>query len=458
MRIHILGICGTFMGGIASLAVAKGYRVTGSDQNVYPPMSTQLEKLGISLQEGYHPDHFHPAPDMVVIGNALSRGNPAVEYVLNEGLPYQSGPQWLAENLLKDRWVIAVAGTHGKTTTTSMIAWILSYAGFNPGFLVGGIPANFGISAQWGQDPFFVVEADEYDSAFFDKRSKFVHYRPRTCVLNNLEFDHADIFKDLDEIKKQFHHLVRTVPAKGALIVPTEDSALQEVLSLGNWSEMITFGRAGEWQAIIQVADGSHFEVSHHGKIVGEIKWSLIGMHNVYNALAATAAAVHAGITPQAAFEALNKFESVKRRMEVKGRINGITIYDDFAHHPTAISMTIAGLKAKIGKQRLIAVLDIRSNTMCMGTHQQELAESLKEAQVVFAYQSAKVSWPVSQVFSVMGERAKVFQNTQDLIDALAPMLRPEDHVLIMSNGGFDNLHQRLLQTLTDLEKKHECC
>lgn len=448
MHIHILGICGTFMGGIASLAVAKGYRVSGSDENVYPPMSTQLENLGIELKEGYYPEHLSPRPDVVVIGNALKRGIPAVEYTLNEGIPYQSGPQWLAENLLKDRWVIAVAGTHGKTTTTSMIAWILTFAEFDPGFLVGGVPANFGISAKWGSDPFFVVEADEYDSAFFDKRSKFVHYRPRTCILNNLEFDHADIFKDLGEIQKQFHHLVRTVPGKGALIVPEQDVALQQVLSMGCWSEVISLGSHQGWQARLQVADGSAFEVFHQGKSVGVVNWSLIGEHNVANALAAIAASVHAGVRPDVAVLALGEFQSVKRRMEVRGEVNGVTIYDDFAHHPTAIRTTIAGLRAKIGKKRLISVLDIRSNTMCMGSHHTELPEALSASDSVFIYQSPKVVWDVKATFASLAEKVHIAQDTQHIVDALLPFVKRDDHVLVMSNGGFDNLHQRLLQAL----------
>lgn len=449
MHIHILGICGTFMGGIASLAAQQGYQVSGSDEHVYPPMSTQLEKLGIKLQEGYKPQHLQPHPDMVIIGNALSRGNPAVEYVLNEGLPYQSGPQWLAQNLLKDRWVIAVAGTHGKTTTTSMIAWILTYSGLEPGFLVGGVPANFGISAKWGRSPFFVVEADEYDSAFFDKRSKFVHYSPRTCLLNNLEFDHADIFKDLSEIKKQFHHLVRTVPGKGALIVPTSDPALQEVLAMGAWSEVRTFGlEQGELRAIKKVADGSVFDVFYQEALVGTVSWSLIGDHNVHNGLAAIASAMHAGVAPNIAIEALGQFASVKRRMEIRGEIKGVTVYDDFAHHPTAIRTTVAGLRSKIGNQRLIAVLDIRSNTMCMGTHQTELPASLTQADQVFVYQSPKVNWDVKARLATLGKEVYVFQDPQLIIDNLVAKVAPHDHILIMSNGGFDNLHQRLLQAL----------
>lgn len=449
MHIHILGIGGTFMGGIASLAAEKGYRVTGSDENVYPPMSTQLEKLGITFQEGYLAEHLQPHPDMVVIGNALKRGNPAVEYVLNAGLPYQSGPQWLAENLLKDKWVLAVAGTHGKTTTSSMVAWILQYAGLEPGYLIGGVPENFGVSARWGRSRYFVVEADEYDCAFFDKRSKFVHYRPTTCVLNNLEFDHADIFSNLAEIQKQFHHLVRTVPGKGALIIPPADPAIKEVLAMGAWSEVKTFGlHEGEWQAKLLSEDGSVFEIHHKEQYQGTLNWSLIGQHNVLNALAAIAAAVHAGVSASSAIEALVQFQSVKRRMEIRGQVNGVTVYDDFAHHPTAIRTTIEGLRARIGSQRLIAVLDIRSNTMRMGTHQSELAHSLEKATQVFLHQPGEVNWSVSSALGTLGDRALVFQDTSRLLEALLKIAKPGDHILVMSNGGFDNLHERLLKAL----------
>lgn len=448
MHIHILGIAGTFMGGIASLAVEKGYRVTGSDENVYPPMSTQLEALGIVLQEGYSPSHLQPHPDVVIIGNALSRGNLAIEYVLNAGIPYQSGPQWLAENLLREKWVIAVAGTHGKTTTASMIAWILTYAKLAPGFLIGGIPANFGVSAQSGSDPFFVVEADEYDCAFFDKRSKFIHYRPTTCVLNNLEFDHADIFQNLAEIQKQFHYLVRTVPSKGALIVPSSDMAIQEVLRMGSWSETRTFGFQGEWQAKLLKQDGSTFEVYHQNQCQGTLEWALIGQHNVQNALAALAASHHAGVSAKVAIEALSEFKSVKRRLEIRGQIAGITVYDDFAHHPTAIATTLAGLRAKVGKQRVIAVLDIRSNTMRMGTHQAELPKALSEADVVLVYQPPTINWSVAGT--------TIYRDTQTLLEALISILKPEDHVLMMSNGGFDNLHERLLKSLENQSLRHE--
>ena len=451
MHIHILGICGTFMGGIACLAAAKGYRVSGQDQNVYPPMSNQLEKLGIHLEEGYGAAPLQQKPDMVIIGNALKRGVPAVEYVLNEGIPYQSGPAWLSENLLQNRWVIAVAGTHGKTTTSSMIAWILSYAGLHPGFLIGGIPENFGVSAKWGQDPFFVVEADEYDCAFFDKRSKFVHYRPKTCVLNNIEFDHADIFQNIDEIKKQFHHLVRTIPGIGALIVPRPDTTLQEVLAMGHWSDVIFFGTDGIFKAQLHRSDGQIFDVYYKNERIGTVEWQLIGDHNVHNALAAIAASMHAGVPPQVAIEALAQFKSVKRRMEVRGVVNEITIYDDFAHHPTAIRSTIAGLRAKIGKKRLIAVLDIRSNTMCAGTHQNEIAGALQEADEVFVYQSSRVKWDVAANLASL-KCTHIYRDVGDLHQGLLSLLQPQDQVLIMSNGDFDHLHSRLIRQLSKSE------
>ena len=449
MHIHILGIGGTFMGGIASLAVDKGHRVTGSDENVYPPMSTQLEALGITLQEGYLASHLEPRPDLVVIGNAMKRGIPAVEYVLNEGIPYQSGPAWLAENILQNKWVIAVAGTHGKTTTSSMVAWILTYADKDPGFLIGGIPANFNVSAKSGLGEHFVVEADEYDCAFFDKRSKFVHYHPRTCVMNNLEFDHADIFNNLAEIQKQFHHLVRTVPGKGEVIVPSKDEALQAVLEMGVWSTVKTFGEKGQWQAVLQEKDGSVFEVYYENEPQGLVQWDLIGQHNVHNALAAIAASFHAGVKASVATQALSEFRSVKRRLEVRGKVNEITVYDDFAHHPTAIKTTIEGLRAKIGHQRLIAVLDIRSNTMKMGTHRTELCQALESADQIFVYQAPSIKWSVQAALEALGERATVYQDPQDLLGGIIDKVKPQDHVLIMSNGGFDNLHERLLKSLS---------
>ncbi|HIJ30035.1 MAG TPA: UDP-N-acetylmuramate:L-alanyl-gamma-D-glutamyl-meso-diaminopimelate ligase, partial [Gammaproteobacteria bacterium] len=381
MHIHILGICGTFMGGIALLARAAGHTVSGSDANVYPPMSTQLEEAGITLQQGYDPSHLDPAPDSVVIGNALSRGNPAVEYVLDQGLPYTSGPQWLAEHVLQEKWVLAISGTHGKTTTSSMLAWILEYAGMRPGFLIGGVPQNFGVSARLGETPFFVVEADEYDTAFFDKRSKFVHYRPRTLVINNLEFDHADIFDDLAAIQRQFHHLLRTVPGNGLVIHPLAEEAIDETLAQGCWSATSTID--GDWTARQTAAAWSQFQVMVDGAVVGEVSWELTGWHNRSNALAAIVAARHAGVPAHHAVDALCEFRNVRRRMEWRGEVNGITVYDDFAHHPTAIQLTLQGLRDKVESARILAIMEPRSNTMRMGIHQKTLAASFEAADQV---------------------------------------------------------------------------
>jgi len=449
MHIHILGICGTFMGGIALLARAMGHEVSGSDANVYPPMSTQLEEQGIRLQEGYDPAHLDPAPDCVVIGNAMSRGNPAVEYVLDKGLPYTSGPQWLAEHVLQGRWVLAVAGTHGKTTTSSILAWLLEANNLSPGFLIGGIPRNFGLSARIGETPFFVVEADEYDTAFFDKRSKFVHYRPRTTILNNLEFDHADIFPDLNAIKTQFHHLVRTVPGSGLIIAPREDAAIGDVLQRGCWSGVEYFGGNGQgWTANNIQADAGRFTVCLDGKPLGEVNWSLIGEHNKYNALAAIAAARHVGITPALAIESLSGFTGIKRRMEQRGKVNNIVVYDDFAHHPTAIKLTVGGLRKQVGKARILAVLEPRSNTMRMGVHADTLAPSLDEADRVYLYQPRDVEGQVDKVVSARPDTATLYDNVQHLIDAVINESRPGDHILVMSNGGFENIHNRLLAAL----------
>jgi len=379
MHVHILGICGTFMGGIALLARELGYTVSGSDANVYPPMSTQLENAGITLSNLDDTAQFEPSPDLVVIGNALSRGKPAVEWVLNNNLPYTSGPEFLANYLLKDRWVLAVSGTHGKTTTSSMLAWILEYAGLKPGFLIGGIPENFGMSARSGDAPFFVVEADEYDTAFFDKRSKFVHYRPRTLILNNLEYDHADIFPDLDAIKRQFHHLVRTVPGNGLIVAPKADDNLEDVLKMGCWTPVEYLGetKGCHWQIKNLSQDASQFDIHVDGELAGTVKWSLQGLHNVNNAVMAIGAARHAGVPVKHAIEAMSQFQNVKRRMEVIGTVNDITIYDDFAHHPTAIELTLGGLRNKVGNSRIVAILEPRSNTMRMGVHQDTLAASL---------------------------------------------------------------------------------
>jgi len=447
MKIHILGICGTFMGGIAQIARALGHEVSGSDANVYPPMSTQLEAAGIELLEGYDPRHLDPPPDMVVIGNAMSRGNPAVEYVLEKGLRYTSGPQWLAENVLHQRWVLAVAGTHGKTTTSGMLAWILEDAGLEPGFLIGGVPRNFGVSARAGATPFFVVEADEYDTAFFDKRSKFVHYRPRTLVLNNLEFDHADIFDDLGQIQRQFHHLVRTVPGNGLIVAPQADQALAEVLGMGCWTPVEYLGEDAHWQARPLAADGSAFEVSYDSISQGEVRWSLTGDHNVHNALAAIAASRHAGVPASVAVDALCRFQNVKRRMELRGEVRGIRVYDDFAHHPTAIATTLDGLRKQVGDARVLAVLEPRSNTMRLGVHKEQLPDSLTKADLVYVFAPENLGWNASEVFSGM-PNARTFDTTQAIVEAIKADAQPGDQVLVMSNGGFEGIHSRIVESL----------
>ncbi len=459
MHIHILGIGGTFMGGVALLARELGYRVTGSDAKVYPPMSSQLANHNIEIFEGYKAENLRTGPDLVIIGNALSRGNPEVEAVLDQGLRYTSGAQWLADSVLGGRWVLAVAGTHGKTTTTSMLAWILEYAGLAPGFLVGGVPENFGRSARLGNLPFFVIEADEYDTAFFDKRSKFVHYRPRTAILNNLEYDHADIFPDLDAIKLQFHHLVRTVPGAGLLVVNGEDRNLQAALALGCWTPVEQFACPHGWNARLLENDGSRFQVRLKDAEQGIVTWPLLGLHNVHNALAAIAAARHAGVPPTTAISALAEFRNVKRRLEVRGTAAGVTVYDDFAHHPTAIAATIGALRARIGTQRLVAVLESRSNTMRLGVHRDQLAPALAKADRVLLYQSPDLKWDLGLVAAEFNRtappadakgatRAGVFSSVDAILDALAADARTGDHVLIMSNGSFENLHQRLLERL----------
>jgi len=450
MHIHILGICGTFMGGIAQLAVARGHKVTGSDANVYPPMSTQLEAAGITIMQGYQAEHLQPAPDMVVVGNAMSRGNEAVEYMLNQGLAYTSGPQWLAEHVLHDRWVLAVAGTHGKTSTSSLLAWILEYAGLQPGFLIGGVPENFGVSARMGEAPFFVVEADEYDTAFFDKRSKFIHYHPRTVILNNLEFDHADIFDDLEQIKRQFHFLVRTVPGEGLIIAPDADTNMQDVLQRGCWTATETFAVAasGGWSARLLKPDGSQFEVLIDGDSQGVVNWTLIGLHNVNNALAAIAAARHAGVPVKVAIDGLAEFVNVKRRMELRGEVNGIKVYDDFAHHPTAIETTLAGLRQRVGEQRILAILEPRSNTMKLGIHADELAASLQRADKVIILAPDSIDWDIAGAMSPLAEKVQVMTSVQAIIDAATDWTGQGDSILVMSNGGFENIHQRLLEQL----------
>ena len=448
MHIHILGICGTFMGSLAVLAKELGHRVTGSDANVYPPMSTQLEAQGIELMQGYDPAHLEPAPDLVVIGNALSRGNPAVEHVLNKGLPYVSGPQWLADHVLQGRWVMAVAGTHGKTTTTSMLAWVLEHAGMSPGFLIGGVPQNFGVSARLGGTPFFVVEADEYDSAFFDKRSKFVHYRPRTAILNNLEFDHADIFPDLAAIERQFHHLVRTIPGEGLIIHPTAESALVRVLGMGCWTPVQTTGEGGQWQARLLSEDGSRFEVLFEGQVAGTVDWSLTGQHNVANALATLAAARHVGVVPELGVAALSAFQSVKRRMEKVAEVRGVTVYDDFAHHPTAIATTLDGLRKRVGNAPVIAVIEPRSNSMKLGAHRDGLPESVKLADQVFWYAPPNLGWDLAATVAGSSVPTRVCDSLEALIEGVKALAVPGTQVVIMSNGGFGGLHGKLAQAL----------
>ena len=487
MRLHILGICGTFMGGVAALARELGHTVEGSDANVYPPMSTQLESLGIGLMSGYAAEHLQPAPDLVVVGNAMTRGNPAVEYMLDRQLRYISGPQWLGETLLADRDVLAVAGTHGKTTTTSLLAHLLESAGMAPGFLIGGVPGNFGVSARLGgrqghispglssgaahhlltregtpqgspteegrvvppaASP-FVIEADEYDTAFFDKRSKFVHYRPRIAILNNLEYDHADIFPDVAAIQRQFHHLVRTVPGNGRLIVNAHDVRLAEVLAMGCWTPVETFGiGCGDWQATLLEADGSVFTVHRRGELIGDVRWSLLGSHSVMNALAALAAASAAGADPHALLPAFATFESVKRRMELVGEVNDVRVYDDFAHHPTAIATTLAGLRAKFGAARILVALEPRSNSMRQGAHAEALAPSLTDADAVVFLHRPELPWDASHVTAALGGRGSTAPTVDALIAALHALAQPGDQVIFMSNGGFEAAPRRFVERL----------
>lgn len=450
MNLHILGICGTFMGGVAALARELGHRVQGSDANVYPPMSTQLEQLGIGLYSGYNPSELALDTDCVVIGNALSRGNPAVEHVLNLALNYRSGAQWLAENVLPNRHTLAVAGTHGKTTTTSILAFLLEAAGRDPGFLVGGVPENFGVSARIGTGKEFVVEADEYDTAFFDKRSKFVHYGPRVAILNNLEFDHADIFPDLAAIQRQFHHLLRIVPSDGRLIVNGEDKALAEVLAMGCWTPVETFAIDGDanWQAELINADGSEFHVKHQGAVLGTVRWNLLGRHNVMNALAAFAACHAVGVNVASIIPALAEFVSVKRRMEVIGSAREITVYDDFAHHPTAIATTLAGLRAKVGASRIIVAMEPRSNSMRLGAHSAQIAPSLHDADAVVFLHRPELPWDAEAVVSALRGDGHKVANVDALIDTLQAIAKPGDHIVFMSNGGFEDAPRRCLKAL----------
>lgn len=473
MHVHILGICGTFMGSLAVLAKQLGHRVSGSDANVYPPMSTQLQEQGIELTEGFDPAQLQPRPDMVIIGNAMSRGNPAVEFVLDEGIAYTSGPQWLAQYVLKDKWVLGVAGTHGKTTTSSMLAWILEYAGLKPGYLIGGVTNNFDTSARLGESDFFVVEADEYDTAFFDKRSKFVHYSPRTAILNNLEFDHADIFDDLKDIEKQFHHLVRTIPSSGLIIHPHDEASLATVLDMGLWSPSQTFGisvpeeaakklaAAGGtfWNAQLLDGHGGEFEILKYGRgaaaeVVSraKVKWDLTGMHNVKNAIAAIAAAHHVGVDVKSATDALSQFKGVKRRMELRGEVEGISIYDDFAHHPTAIELTLQGMAAKLADEpqpsRLIAIIEPRSNTMKLGIHQQTLVAASQAASMVIWQKPAQSGLDVDEMIAASAAPSYGFDTANEIVAFVVDQAQAGDHIVVMSNGGFDGIHQKLLSAL----------
>ncbi len=448
MHIHILGICGTFMGGVALLARAAGHKVTGCDANVYPPMSTQLEEQGIGLVEGYDASQVDLAPDVFVVGNAVSRGNPLLEAILDRGLPYVSGPQWLAEHVLAGRWVLAVAGTHGKTTTTSLLAWMLEDAGLNPGFLVGGVPQNFGVSARLTESPFFVIEADEYDTAFCDKRSKFVHYRPRTAILNNLEFDHADIFVDLAAIETQFHHLVRTIPASGRIVANAREQSLARVIERGCWSELEWFNDAAQWSAATGVSEAEAV-FSLDGVEQGRVDMPLAGSHNRENALAAIAAARHVGVTPAQSIASLARFRGIKRRLELRGVVDGISVYDDFAHHPTAIALTVGGLRRREPQGRILAVLEPRSNTMKLGVMKAQLPASLAEADAVFCF-GAGLGWDAAEALAPLGERACAYDALDALVADVTAAARPGDHILVMSNGGFGGVHQKLLDALAE--------
>ncbi|QIC71570.1 UDP-N-acetylmuramate:L-alanyl-gamma-D-glutamyl-meso-diaminopimelate ligase [Acinetobacter indicus] len=452
MHLHILGICGTFMGSLALLARDLGHTVTGSDQNVYPPMSTQLENAGITLMQGYDRSHLQPHPDLVIVGNAMKRGIDAVEYMLNAGLPYVSGPQFLADHVLQGKHVLGVAGTHGKTTTTTMLAWVLDQAGLEPGFLIGGVPLGFKESARLGGGKYFCVEADEYDSAFFDKRSKFVHYHPKTAILNNLEFDHADIFDDLAAIQKQFHHLVRTIPSEGCIIAPVTETHIDEVLEMGCWTPVVRTSLTAHAQAALSAeqlqADGSHFKVLQDGVVQGEVCWNMTGQHSVANALATIAAAAHVGVSIETACAALSNFGGVKRRMELLDTVRGIEVYDDFAHHPTAINTTLEGARKRLGERKLWAIIEPRSNTMRMGSHKDGLAHSARLADEVIWYQPEGLDWDLQPVVAAAPNKAKIARTLDDIIHTVSQEAGEGDAVVIMSNGGFGGLHQKLLSAL----------
>ena len=449
MHIHILGICGTFMGGVAQIASSLGHQVTGSDQNVYPPMSDQLSALGIGLMNGYEPEHLDPTPDLVIVGNTLSRGNRALESVLNRQLPYVSGPEWLYQAVLKDKHVLAVSGTHGKTTTTTILSWILEYSGLKPGFLIGGVAENFGLSARYTDSDYFVIEADEYDTAFNDKRSKFLHYHPKTLIINNIEFDHADIFHDIAVIRREFHHLLRTIPQHAKLIVPSDDFEVEKVIEAGCWTPVERFsGSNAEWTLTDTDRDYQHFSVSKQGEIVGKASWSLIGEHNANNALAAIIAAHDVGISVDKACAALADFKSVKRRLECIYDAKGIRVYDDFAHHPTAIAKTLKALRQHAGKGRLIAIMEPRSNTMRMGVHAKTLANAFIDADLVLLFQANNVDWDIAAHMSDLGDRCRVFTNIDEMISLISKEHQQGDHIVIMSNGAFGGIHKKLVDVL----------
>ena len=452
MHLLILGICGTFMGGIAAIAKQMGFRVSGCDANVYPPMSTQLAQLGIELKQGYLVEHLDDEPDLIIVGNAMTRGNVMVEHVLDRKIPYISGPQWLLDNVLKDRWVLAVSGTHGKTTTSSMLTWILQYAGMEPGFLIGGVPQNFDCSARLGNAPFFVIEADEYDTAFFDKRSKFVHYRPNTLVINNMEFDHADIFNDLSDIQRQFHHLIRMVPSNGLVLSPKSEQAISDTLAMGCWTpteySVGDHDKLSGWHADKCVADGSEYIVSFKGEIQGRVNWALIGDFNIDNGLMAIAAARHAGVPTSVAIEALATFVNTKRRLELKGEVNQVRVFDDFAHHPTAIAKTLAGVRTNVGDKRVIAILEPRSNTMKSGVHKDTLAKSLADADMVFVYQGEQVKWSVDALIADCIQPCFISQDIAQLVADIVAKTQAGDTLVVMSNGGFGGIHDKLLSAL----------
>ncbi len=449
MKIHIIGICGTFMGGIALIARALGHQVSGSDSNVYPPMSTLLEQQGIDIRNGYSVEHLQPTPDLILIGNTMSRGNPVIETILREKMPFTSGPQWLSEQVLRKKHVLAVAGTHGKTTTTSLLTWILEYAGLNPGFLIGGVAENFNLSARLSESDYFVIEADEYDTAFFDKRSKFVHYFPDTLILNNLEFDHADIFPDLEAIKTQFRHLLRVVPDNGLVLQHATDENIKDVMGTASQTRTQTFSAVhGDWQLFEPNVDYSSFQVSYENEVCARIQWSLIGRHNAENALAAIAAAAHVGIDADTSAKALTSFRNVKRRLQLLACVNDIHIYDDFAHHPTAIAATLDALRDKVGNRTIHAVLEPRSNTMKAGVHADTLVPSMQSADEVYLFQSKDVQWDIAASIRAGNASRRVFNSTDNIIEALVEKCQPGDHILIMSNGGFENIHARLIERL----------